>query len=190
MKKYSALILILVVIMTGIVVVALTFALKSASRQNSTQSLENNLVEENNKEPEQDLLKMEEPLKIFAKPENTGEFTVFIKANEVEVNAFALRVYISESMGNVVFTPSAELVEAGWVFPVNEITEDEQRSVDVAAAYVSPEAYPITGGELIMGTLMVENLDTELNIDEDISKVVSKDGKIYPLEFVSEISTQ
>ena len=93
-------------------------------------------------------------------------------------------------MGDVVFTPNDELVQAGWTFPVNEITEDEQRSLDVAAAYVSPDAYPITEGQLILGTLTVENLDTELNIDEGISKVVSKDGKIYPLEFVSEISTQ
>ncbi|GEM_PF-6106106 len=188
MKKYSALILTLVVIMTGVVVIALTFALRSASRQSSPTRPENNQIE-NGTEP-QDMLQVEEPLRLVATSGKSGEFTVFIEANDVEVNAFAFRVYVSESMGDVVFTPNDELVQAGWTFPVNEITEDEQRSLDVAAAYVSPDAYPITEGQLILGTLTVENLDTELNIDEGISKVVSKDGKIYPLEFVSEISTQ
>jgi len=190
MKKYSALILILVVAMTAVVVVALTFALRSANRA-STETPNEQMTDGQSPVPQWEQA-MEAPLRITAMTvsPDTGDVELAIETGDVEVSAFAIRIFVSESMGEVVFTPSAELTQAGWTYPVNETTEEEQRSVDVAAAYVSPDAYQIAGEELVIGTLSVENFEANLAIDEEISKVVSKNGKIYPLEFINGNSTQ
>lgn len=189
MKKYSALILILVIAMTAVVVIALSLALRSASRQ--APAINNNQEEQTTPPTLADETVMEEkPLRVTATATDTGEVELVIEAGSVKVNAFALRIYVSEDMGSVVFTPNSELTEAGWVYPINEITQEEELSIDIAAAYVSSGVYQSTDGSLAIGMLSVDNLDADLAIDEQVSKIVSKDGKIYLLEFVNQKSTQ
>ena len=178
MKKYTALILILTIILAAAITGALIFAFKSASRQTSVvnKNLETVIPE--------DTLKMGEPIQIVAEKVEPGKVSLTIMTGSVNISAFALRVFVNEDMGEIDFLPNDDLVQEGWTYPINKITKEEELSVDIAGTYINPDIYK-TDGKLTIGSLTANNIESNLVIDEKESKAVDKEGNIYPLVLIN-----
>lgn len=181
MKKSSALIIILITGILFLALVALFFVVrKSTNFQQAIPTPTSSQSPQSAVTPKPERMS-ESPIEVLAiTSENSVE--LYLVTENIELSAFALSFLLSEELAkSVEFNPNNELVDAGWTFPVNEISEDDGYSLDVAGVFVSPKGY-VTGAREFLGT--IDGLGSEtLELDNEISAMVDKSGLFYNIKF-------
>ena len=93
---------------------------------------------------------------------------------------------------NVAFTPSQNLVAAGWLFPVKDITVDQAKKVfilDISGVNTTPDGFVISK-PFNIGTVDYfsgqQNLPLTLSVDRSETKILAKDASELNYDFVSQ----
>lgn len=126
----------------------------------------------------------------FQSNQNTVSLSVEPQTSQA-ISGISMRLtydYSSQQKPNVELKVNADLISAGWTFPIKKVTEDDATktlTVDVSGIIINTSGYEVSN-QLNIATMDFTNeqiISANLKYDKTLTKLINKQGNAVPLNF-------